>query len=607
MPVRRQDVRNVAIIAHVDHGKTSLVDCMLRQSGRYRESQLVGQQILDSNDLERERGITILAKNIAIPYRGVKINIIDTPGHADFGGEVERVLRMADGALVLVDAAEGPMPQTRFVLSKALECRLRPVIVINKIDRPDARPHEVIDEVFELFLQLGAEDHLADFPYIFSSAKLGYATHDLAANDGTVGPLMELILQQIPGPEIDAAAPLQMLVTTLDWSDYVGRIAVGRIYSGAVQPGQDVALMQREDRIRPARIVSVHVFEDLGRIEVPRAEAGDIVALVGLENVEIGDTVSDPLSPRALPRVVVDEPTLKMTFGVNTSPLAGQEGRFVTSRHLRERLLREIERNVALRVEPIPGTELFSVAGRGILHLSILIETMRREGYEISVGKPQVILHHRGSVVEEPFESLVVEVPEAATGAVMELVGQRRGQLVEMTTHNQYTYLLFSIPARGLIGLRTRLLNATAGTAVIHHRFDRYRPMEGDIPGRATGVLVSNAAGRGVAYGLDALQQRAEMHVGPGDVVYEGMIVGENSRGNDMTVNPTKEKKLSNMRAVGHDRNILLKPARRLSLEEALEFIAEDELVEVTPTQIRLRKIILKEVDRRRADRAAVR
>ena len=456
-------------------------------------------------------------------------------------------------------------------------------------------------------MQLGADDALADFPYIFSSAKLGYATHDAAETSGTVAPLMDMILEKIPGPEIDAEAPLQMLVTTLDWSDYVGRIAVGRIYSGSVRPGQDVALMQREDRVTPARIVSVHIFEDLGRIEVPRADAGDIVALVGLENIEIGDTVSDPLSPRALPRVVVDEPTLKMTFGVNTSPLAGQEGRFVTSRHLRERLYRELQRNVALRVEPIAGTELFSVAGRGILHLSVLIETMRREGYEISVGKPQVILHQRGGVAEEPFESLVVEVPEASTGAVMELVGQRRGQLVEMTSHNQYTYLIFSIPARGLIGLRTRLLNATQGTAVIHHRFDRYRPMEADIPGRGSGVLVSNAAGRGVAYGLDALQQRAEMHVGPGDVVYEGMIVGENSRTNDMTVNPTKEKKLSNMRAVGHDRNILLKPARRMSLEEALEFIADDELVEVTPTQIRLRKIILKEVDRRRADRAVAR
>jgi GTP-binding protein len=604
--MRREDVRNIAIIAHVDHGKTSLVDCMLRQSGRYRDTQLVGEQILDSNDLERERGITILAKNIAIPYKGVKINIIDTPGHADFGGEVERVLRMADGALVLVDAAEGPMPQTRFVLSKALECGLQPIVVINKIDRPDARPHEVIDEVFELFMQLGAEDRLADFPYIFASAKLGYATHDAAETAGTIAPLMDMILEKIPGPEIDAEAPLQMLVTTLDWSDYVGRIAIGRIYSGSVHPGQDVALMQADDRVTPARIVTAYVFEDLGRTEVQVGEAGDIVALVGLEQIEIGDTISDAAAPRAMPRVVVDEPTLKMTFGINTSPLAGQEGRFLTTRHLRERLDRELQKNVALRVEPIPGTEQFSVAGRGILHLSVLIETMRREGYEISVGKPQVILHEHDGVTEEPFESLVVEVPETNTGSVMELVGQRRGQLVDMTTHNQFTYMLFSIPARGLIGLRTRLLNATQGTAVIHHRFDRYRPMEADIPGRAAGVLVSIAGGRAVAFGLDSLQQRAEMHVAPGDVVYEGMIVGENSRNSDMAVNPTKEKKLSNMRAVGHDRNILLKPARRMSLEEALEFIADDELVEVTPTQIRLRKIILKEVDRRRADRASV-
>ena len=535
----------------------------------------------------------------------MKINIIDTPGHADFGGEVERVLRMADGALVLVDAAEGPMPQTRFVLSKALECRLRPVIVINKIDRPDARPHEVIDEVFELFLQLGAEDALADFPYIFTSAKLGYATHDLAETAGTVAPLMDMILEQIPGPGDRRRRPA---ANAGDHAGLVGlrgpdRHRADLFRLGPPGPGRrpDAARRPRQpgaDRLGP------RLRGPGADAKSPRAEAGDIVALVGLENVEIGDTVSDPQSPRALPRVVVDEPTLKMTFGVNTSPLAGQEGRFLTSRHLRERLLRELQRNVALRVEPIPGTEQFSVAGRGILHLSVLIETMRREGYELSVGKPQVILHHRGGVVEEPFESLVVEVPEASTGAVMELVGQRRGQLVEMTTHNEYTYLLFSIPARGLIGLRTRLLNATQGTAVIHHRFDRYRPMEADIPGRATGVLVSNSAGRGVAYGLDTLQQRAEMHVGPGDVVYEGMIVGENSRSGDMTVNPTKEKKLSNMRAVGHDRNILLKPARRMSLEEALEFIADDELVEVTPTQIRLRKIILKEVDRRRADRA---
>jgi len=602
--MRRQDVRNVAIIAHVDHGKTTLVDCMLRQSGRYRDTQLVGEQILDSNDLERERGITILAKNIAIPYRGVKINIIDTPGHADFGGEVERVLRMADGALVLVDSAEGPMPQTRFVLSKALECGLQPIVVINKIDRPDARPDEVLDEVFELFLQLGADDRLADFPHIYASSKLGYATHELHEHGNSVEPLMDMILEKIPGPEIDDA-PLQMLVTTLDYSDYVGRIAIGRIYSGEVRRGMDIALMQKDDKITPSRIVSAYVFEDLGRTEVESAAAGDIVALVGLENIEIGDTVSDRLSPRALPRLVVDEPTLKMTFGVNTSPLAGQEGKYLTSRHLRERLMKELQKNVALRVEPIAGTEQFSVSGRGILHLSVLIETMRREGFELSIGKPHVILHNNHGVIEEPFESLVVEVPENQTGPVMELVGQRRAQLVDMQGHNDYSYMVFSIPARGLIGLRTRLLNATQGTAVIHHRFDRYKPMEGEIGTRPTGVLVSLCGGRAVAYGLDTLQERAELHVGHNDVVYEGMIVGENSRNEDMNVNPAKEKKLSNMRAAGHDRNILLRPARRMSLEEALEFIEDDELVEVTPTQIRLRKIMLKEHDRKRAARKA--
>jgi GTP-binding protein len=604
--MRRQDVRNIAIIAHVDHGKTTLVDCMLRQSGRFRETQLVGEQILDSNELERERGITILAKNIAVPYKGVKINIIDTPGHADFGGEVERVLRMADGALVLVDAAEGPMPQTRFVLSKALECRLQPVVVINKIDRPDARPQEVLDEVFDLFLQLGADDALADFPYIFASSKLGYATADPNQPGDSIEPLMELILRVIPGPDVWPDNPLQMLVTTLDWSDYVGRIAIGRVQSGTIRKGQSVALMQRDDKIAASKIVSLCVFEDLGRVEVQEVAAGDITAVVGLEGVEIGDTIADPENPVALPRLKVDEPTLKMTFGVNTSPLCGREGKYLTSRHLRERLFRELERNVALRVEPIPGTEQFAVSGRGILHLSILIEIMRREGYELSIGKPHVIFHERNGIQEEPFESLVIEVPNEQTGAVMELVGARRGQIVEMNHRNEYTHLIFSIPARGLIGLRTRLLNATQGTAVIHHRFEAYKPMADAIAGRATGVLVSIAAGRAVAYGLDTLQERSELHVAPGDVVYEGMIVGENSRAGDMNVNPTKEKKLSNMRAVGHDRNILLRPARRLSLEEALEFIADDEWVEVTPTQIRLRKILLTVHDRRRASRQSV-
>jgi len=601
--MRRHDIRNIAIIAHVDHGKTTLVDCMLRQSGRFRETQLVGEQILDSNELERERGITILAKNIAVPYEGVKINIIDTPGHADFGGEVERVVRMADGALVLVDAAEGPMPQTRFVLSKALACRLRPVVVVNKIDRHDARPREVLDEVFELFLQLGADDALADFPYIFTSAKQGYATHDPERPTDSIRPLMDLILREIPGPEVDVGGPLQMLVTTLDWSDYVGRIAIGRVQSGTIRKGQAVVLMQREERVTPAKAAAVYLFEDLGRVEVHEVDAGDITAVVGLEGVEIGDTIAAPQDARALPRLTVDEPTLKMTFGVNTSPVSGREGKYLTSRHLRERLLKELERNVALRVEPIAGTEQFSVAGRGVLHLSVLIEIMRRELYELSIGKPQVIFRQRDGVTEEPFETLVVEVPEAQTGAVMELVGERRGHLTEMNHRREYTHLIFSIPARGLIGLRTRLLNATQGTAVIHHRFEAYRPVADAIAGRSTGVLVSVAAGRAVAYALDTLQERSELHVAPGDVVYEGMIVGENSRAGDMNVNPTKEKKLTNVRAVGHDRNILLRPPRRLSLEEALEFIAEDELVEVTPTQIRLRKILLKETDRRRAAR----
>src|SRR3990170_574716 len=460
--MRRNDLRNIAIIAHVDHGKTTLVDCMLRESGQFRESQLSGEQILDTNDLERERGITILAKNIAIPYEGVKINIIDTPGHADFGGEVERVLRMADGCLVLVDAAEGPMPQTRFVLSKALEEGLRPIVIINKIDRGDARPHEVVNEMFELFLQLGADDSLADFPYLFASSKEGFATDDPDVPGDTIRPLMDLILKEIPGPAVDVGEPLQMLVTTLDWSDYVGRIAIGRVRAGSIRKGQSVVLMQADDREVQGKIASVYTF---------------------------------------------DKPTLRMTFGINSSPLAGRDGKYVTSSHLRERLMRELQRNVALRVEPIPGTEQFAVSGRGVLHLSVLIETMRRESYELSVGKPEVIFRRRNGVVEEPFETLVVEVPDNQTGPVMEIVGARRGQLSHITSRGDYTHMTFSIPARGLIGLRTRLLNATQGTAVIHHRFEGYKPKEQSIPGRSTGVLVSTVSGKAVACALDTLQQ----------------------------------------------------------------------------------------------------
>ena len=601
---RRTDIRNIAIIAHVDHGKTTLVDCLLRQSGQFRASQLSGERILDSNDLEKERGITILAKNIAVEWKGKKINIMDTPGHADFGGEVERVLRMADGALVLVDAAEGPMPQTRFVLSKALECRLRPVVVVNKIDRPDARPLEVLDEILGLFLELGADDDLADFPFVYASSRGGYASHDPAVREGTMEPLLDLVLDKIPGPVVDPAAPLRMLVTTLDWSDYVGRIAIGRVESGTLMKGAAVVRSTAAGALLPAKLVGVQSFDKLGRIDVEEATAGDIAAVSGIEDVEIGDTICDPLDPRPLPRLTVDEPTLSMVFGINTSPLVGKSGKFLTTRHLRDRLEKELEKNVALRVEPIAGTEQFAVSGRGLLHLSVLIETMRREGFEISVGKPKVILRKEGDTVYEPFETLVVEVPHDKLGPVMELTGSRRGQLKHMGNRGEFAHTTFSIPARGLIGLRTRVLNATQGTAIMHHRFEKWGAMEGEVAGRANGVLVSMVPGRAVAFGLDGLQERADLFIEPGDEVYEGMICGENARSEDMTVNPTKEKKLTNMRASGSDRNILLKPPRRMSLEEALEYIEEDELVEVTPAVVRLRKILLAEHERRKQSRA---
>jgi len=600
---RRSDIRNVAIIAHVDHGKTTLVDCLLRQSGQFRSSQLDRERILDSGDLERERGITILAKNIAVEWQGVKINLIDTPGHADFGGEVERVLRMADGALVLVDAAEGPMPQTRFVLGKALEARLQPLVVVNKIDRPDARPHEVLDEILELFLELGADDDLADFPYLFASSRDGYASDDPTVREGSMQPLLDLVLKKIPGPAVDQTAPLRMLVTTLDWSDYVGRIAIGRVESGRLARGGPVLRSTLEGSLVPAKATGLQVFDKLGRIDAEEATAGDIAAVSGIEPVEIGDTLCDPGDPRPLPRLAVDEPTLSMVFGINTSPLAGRSGTFLTTRHLRDRLLKELERNVALRVEPIPGTEQFAVSGRGLLHLSVLIETMRREGFELSVGKPRVILRKEEGQTVEPFETLVVEVPQDKFGPVMELVGSRRGQLGQMGSRGEFAHAVFSIPARGLIGLRTRVLNATQGTAIMHHRFESWQPAEGDVGGRANGVLVSMVPGKAVGFALDSLQQRSELFVAPGDEVYEGMIVGENARNDDMTVNPTKEKKLTNIRAAGSDRNILLKPPRRMSLEEALEYIEDDELVEVTPAVIRLRKLLLTENERKKQSR----
>jgi GTP-binding protein len=601
--MRRNDLRNIVIIAHVDHGKTSLVDCLLRQSGQFRESQLQGDCILDSNDLERERGITILAKNIALPYRGVKINIIDTPGHADFGGEVERVVRMADGAIVLIDAAEGPMPQTRFVLSKALEAGLRPIVVINKIDRPDAQPHATLDEAFGLLMELGADEHLDDFKYLFASGREGYATTDPSVRTESMTPLLDLVLESIPGPEVEVGAPLQMLVTTLDWSEFVGRIAIGRIQAGSIKKGQTIALMKSEGRVTESRVTQLFTFDKLGRVEVEEVTAGDVCAVVGIEDVEIGDTICHREHHRPLERLHVDEPTLEMIFTINSSPFAGREGKYVTNRQLRERLFKELERNVALRVRQLEGSDAFAVAGRGVLHLSVLIENMRREGYELSVGKPKVILKTIDGEKQEPFETLVVEVPSEKLGSVMELVGARRAELEEMHVRGEYTHARFSIPARGLIGLRTRLLNATQGTAVIHHRYAGYKPMIGDVPRRANGVYVSMVTGRANAFSLNTLQDRADMFVTHNDEVYEGMIVGENSRDNDLAVNPTKEKKLTNMRASGSDENILLKPPRRMGLEAALEYIEDDELVEVTPASIRIRKMLLTENDRRRNTR----
>ena len=603
---RRSDIRNIVIIAHVDHGKTTLVDALLRQSGQFRAAQLQGERILDSGDLERERGITILAKNIALPHKGVKINIIDTPGHADFGGEVERVLMMADGALLLVDAAEGPMPQTRFVLGKALEVGLRPIVVINKVDRPDARVDEVIDESMELILEMGGEHFLDNFHFILASAKEGYATHDLNQPSESMAPLLDMILEHVPPPTVHPGR-FQMRVTTLDWSEYQGRIAIGRIQAGLIHRADPVVVMQSDARQKPGKVGALYVFDKLGRVDIQRVEAGEVVAITGLEDIEIGDTICHPAAPAALPRIAVDEPTLEMIFSINNSPLAGKSGKYVTSRQLRERLYRELERNVALRVRPSETGDAFAVSGRGILHLAILIETMRREGYELSVGKPQVVTKKVDGILCEPFETLVVEVPADRFGPVMELVGNRRGELVEMNNRGDFTLATFSIPARGLIGLRTRMLNATQGTAVIHHRFEAFRPVEGEIPRRPNGVMVSMADGKAVGFALFGLQQRAEMFVAPGDQVYEGMIVGENARANDLPVNPCKEKQLTNIRAAGSDENILLKPPRQFSLEAALEYIEDDELVEVTPDTIRLRKGLLRESDRRRMARATAR
>jgi GTP-binding protein len=596
-------LRNIAIIAHVDHGKTTLVDCLLKQSGTFAAHEKVGERVMDSNDLERERGITILAKNCAIEYGGTRINIVDTPGHADFGGEVERVLSMVDGVLLLVDAVEGPMPQTRFVTRKALALGLKAIVVVNKIDRPGARPGWVIDQTFELFDQLRATDEQLDFPVIYASALQGWASTDPTRREADMTALYEAVLQYVPPPPTQLDAPLQLQISTLDYNSYVGRIGIGRIRRGTLRPGTNVALRNGDEDRGLARIGQVLTFRGLTRSPVEEATAGDIVAVTGIEDVNIGLTLCDPLAPSGLPPIQIDEPTLAMNFQVNTSPLAGREGKFVTSRQIRDRLYRELQSNVALRVEDTADADVFRVSGRGELHLTILIENMRREGYELAVGKPQVLKKVIDGETQEPFEALTVDVDEAHQGGVMEALGVRRAELTDMAVDGGRVRLEYRVPARGLIGFQGEFMTLTRGTGLISHIFDGYGVVKGEIPDRHNGVLISNENGMNVAYALFALQERGRLFVSHGDKVYEGMIIGIHSRDNDLVVNPIKTKKLTNIRAAGKDDAILLTPPIPLTLEYAVEFIADDELVEVTPQSIRIRKRHLSENDRKRAAR----
>lgn len=592
-------LRNVAIIAHVDHGKTTLVDAMLKQSHIFRANEQVAERVMDSNAIERERGITILSKNTAVMYKDIKINIVDTPGHADFGGEVERVLNMVDGVLLLVDASEGPMPQTKYVLRKALEQGLKPIVVINKIDRPDQRIDDVYDEVLELFMELGADDDQLDFPVVYAIARDGIAKLDLDDESDSLEPLMDLLIKEIPAPQGDVEGPLQMMVTTLDSDEYVGRVAIGRIMRGKIKEGQNVVVISGDGETKE-RIGKVYVYQGLKRMEVSEAELGEIVAITGLPSASIGHTVADAENPEALPSINIDEPTLSMTFGVNTSPFAGREGQFVTSRHLRDRLYKETETNVSLRVEETDSPDTFKVSGRGELHLSILIETMRREGYELQIGKPEVIYKEINGQLCEPIENLTIEVPQEFMGTVMESLGTRKAELSNMTELKGYLRLEFTIPARGLIGFRSEFLTNTKGNGIMNHVFRGYAPYKGDIPGRSRGSLVAFEQGETTPYGIYTLQDRGVMFISPNQMVYEGMIIGENTRELDMDVNPCKKKNVSNMRSSSSDEAIRLTPPHLLSLEQALEFINKDEMVEVTPESIRLRKTILDKSQRGR-------
>ncbi len=590
--MKRTDLRNVAIIAHVDHGKTTLVDAMLRQSGVFRANETVAERVMDSNDLERERGITILSKNTAIMHDGVKINIVDTPGHADFGGEVERVLNMVDGVLLLVDSFEGPMPQTKYVLKKALEQKLKPIVVINKIDRPDQRVKDVADEVFELFMELDATDEQLEFKIVYAAARAGIAKLNMEDDSDNLQPLFELLVAEIPAPQGEMDGPLQIMVTTLDYDDYVGRIAIGRVIRGKATNGQQVLVLNGEIQ-KKAKLGRLYTYQGLKRTEVQEVALGDIVAITGLDDVNIGETIADTENPEALPTIDIDEPTLAMTFSVNNSPLAGREGQFITTRHLRDRLFREVETNVSLKVRETESADTFEVSGRGELHLSILIETMRREGFEFQVGKPEVIYKTINGQRCEPMEALTIDVPQEFMGAVMEKLGTRKADLVNMTEIAGYLRMEFVIPARGLIGFRSEFLTSTKGNGIMHHLFHGYAPYKGDIPGRSRGALVAFEAGETTGYGIFGVQERGTLFIVPGQTVYEGSIIGENTREMDMDVNPCKKKNVTNMRTSASDEALRLTAPRILSLEQALEYINKDELVEVTPKSIRLRKAIL--------------
>lgn len=592
------DIRNIAIIAHVDHGKTTLVDKILRATKVFRDNQETGELIMDSNDLERERGITIFSKNAAVTYKEVKINVIDTPGHADFGGEVERVLKMADGVLLLVDAFEGPMPQTRFVLEKALHLNLRPIVVINKVDKPNCRPEEVHDAIFDLFFNLGATEEQLNFPVFYGSGKNGWFNDSLTKTDN-INPLLDGILKYVPAPKVEEGT-LQLQITSLDYSSFLGRIAIGKVNRGVVKENQQVSLVQADGAVKKLKVKELYVFEGLGKRKVREVVAGDICAVVGIEDFNIGDTIADPEEPEALPVISVDEPTMSMQFGINNSPFFGKDGKFVTSRHIRDRLMKETEKNLALKVEDSESADSFLVFGRGILHLGILIETMRREGYELTVGQPQVITKEINGKKCEPYETLVVDVPQEYASKVIDLVTRRKGEMLVMETKGDMQHLEFEIPSRGLTGLRTQMLTNTAGEAVMHHRFSEFKPWKGLIPGRTNGVMIAKEQGATTAYSLDKLQDRGFFFVDPGEDVYKGMIIGEHSKPGDLVVNPNEGKKLTNMRASGSDAATNIAPKRLMTLEECMEYIQQDECIEVTPKFIRMRKVILDEDERKK-------